>query len=105
MDNVENIIDICENSTYIQHYLKEIIFYYLKMREIALLYPFTFIQVSEINIENIEKYNLKCDIPCIPIQIHYCIMKDSINITISAVSDEESVKYIIPELYNKLNLN
>ena len=105
VDNVENIIDICENSTYIQHYLKEIIFYYLKMREIALLYPFTFIQVSEINIENIEKYNLKCDIPCIPIQIHYCIMKDSINITISAVSDEESVKYIIPELYNKLNLN
>lgn len=102
VDNTESILKTCETSYYMQYYLQQFIFYYLEIDKIGSIYPFNFIQITESNVLDVEKYNLNSDINCFPIQIHYFIVDDYINITISSSPEQDIIKYLIPELCSKL---
>jgi len=101
----KNELDIekCIKSEYSQHYLLQLIWFYLNIERLQTLYPFTFIQIDELYIDtniHINKCNIKCDVNCIPIQIQYYITDNKIQLTISTIEEYDIIKYIIPEMFS-----
>lgn len=99
----KHILDIekkCMDAEYVQYYLVHWVFFYLNTY--GHIYPFTFIQIDEIEIDSVDKYNIKCDAGCIPIQIQYYITDNKIGCTISATEDYDIIKYIVPEMFSEL---